>query len=283
MGTRFNRSVQTHKPGPQWIPALNRLRDSRVRIRQVVHGRSPNECTTSSDTDSLAGFNVHSIAIQVPKTSIRSASSPVIGIWSTASRQATTTRTAGSETSTGAFVQVSRLGMALVNEVVIPVGKKDTWNGSQPSADGQFLSYVTDPEVPKLLQALYGLTAPATPRNDLVQVFLTGVPGLNQPAGVKASEMLRLNVDIGPTASPARMGVLANDLQGYPNGRRLTDDVIDITLQAAAGILGGAKVSGLGDGVDRNDLAFRATFPYLAFPHSGGNPWKLNPRPPLGH
>ena len=91
--------------------------------------------------------------------------------------------------------------------------------------------------------------------------------------------MLRLNTDILPTASPARLGVLAGDLAGFPNGRRLTDDVIDITLQAAAGVLLGAKPS-LGDGVDRNDLAFRPTFPYLAFPSSGSLPWKLNPRPP---
>ncbi len=165
---------------------------------------------------------------------------------------------------------------------MIPVGQKDKWNGSIPSADAQFLSYVTDPEVPKLLQLVYGIPAPATPRNDLVQVFLTGVPGLNQPAGVKASEMLRLNTDILPTASPARLGVLAADIQGFPNGRRLTDDVIDITLQAAAGVLGGVKTS-LGDGVDRNDVAFRTTFPYLAFPHSGGNAWKLNPNAPRGH
>ena len=109
-----------------------------------------------------------------------------------------------------------------------------------------------------------------------MQVFLTGVPGLNQPAGVKASEMLRLNTDILPTATPARLGVLAGDIAGFPNGRRLTDDVIDITLQAAVGVLGGVKTT-LGDGVDRNDLPFRTTFPYLAFPSSGSLPWKLNP------
>jgi hypothetical protein len=169
--------------------------------------------------------------------------------------------------------------MPLVNEVVLPVGQKDKWNGSRPADDAQFGSYVTDPEVPKLLQAVYGIPAPAAPRNDLVQVFLTGVPGLNQPAGVKASEMLRLNTDILPTAAPARLGVLAGDVAGFPNGRRLTDDVIDITLQAAAGVLLGARTS-LGDGVDRNDLALRPTFPYLAFPSSGSLPWKLNPRPP---
>ncbi len=103
--------------------------------------------------------------------------SPIIGVWSTASRPATTTRTAGTETTSGNLVQVSRLGMPLVNEVVIPLGQKDKWNGSIPADDAQFLSYVTDPEVPKLLQAVYGIAAPATPRNDLVSVFLTGVPG----------------------------------------------------------------------------------------------------------
>ena len=249
-----------------------------LRVFDLLYGGNLSE----TGVDTLAGFNVHSIAIQVPKNSLKGAS-PIIGVWATASRPATTTRQAGSETSTGAFVQVSRLGMPLVNEVVVPVGQKDRWNGSRPVDDAQFLSYVTDPEVPKLLQAIYGIQAPSTPRNDLVQVFLTGVPGLNMPSGVRASEMLRLNTDIGPVAAPARLGVLANDIAGFPNGRRLTDDVLDITVQAAAGILTGARVGSLGDGVARNDVAFRSSFPYLAFPHSGGNPWKLNPNRPSGH
>jgi len=244
-----------------------------LRVFDLLYGANFSE----AGTDTLAGFNVHSIALRVPKSSLR-AGSPIIGVWATASRPATTTRTAGSESSSGSFVQVSRLGMPLVNEVVVPVGQKDKWNGSKPADDGQFLSYVTDPEVPKLLEAIYGLRAPATPRNDLVQVFLTGVPNLNQPAGVKASEMLRLNMDVAPTSSPNRLGVLANDLAGFPNGRRLTDDVIDITLRAAAGVLVGVNNT-LGDGVDRNDVPFRTSFPYLAFPHSGSNPWKLNPNP----
>jgi hypothetical protein len=246
-----------------------------LRVFDLLYGANLSE----AGVDSLAGFNVHSIALQVPKAALRGGS-PIIGVWATASRPTTTTRQSGSETSTGNFVQVSRLGMPLVNEVVVPVGQKDKWNGSRPSDDAQFLRSVTEPEVPKLLQLIYGIAAPATPRNDLVQVFLTGVPGLNQPAGVRPAEMLRLNTDILPTASPSRMGVLAGDLQGFPNGRRLTDDVIDITLQAAAGILTGAKVSTLGDGVNINDIPFRTSFPYLAFPHSGGNPWKLNPNQP---
>jgi hypothetical protein len=249
-----------------------------LRVFDLLYGGNLSE----TGTDTLAGFNVHSIAIQVPKNSLKGAG-PIIGVWATASRPATTTRTAGSETSSGAFVQVSRLGMPLVNEVVVPVGQKDKWNGSKPADDAQFLSYVTDPEVPKLLQAIYGISAPATPRNDLVSVFLTGVRDLNQPSGVRPSEMLRLNTDIAPVASPARLGVLAADIAGFPNGRRLTDDVVDITLQAAAGVLTGARVNTLGDGVDRNDVPFRSGFPYLAFPHSGGNPWKLNPNRPAGN
>jgi hypothetical protein len=129
-------------------------------------------------------------------------------VWATASRPTTTTRTPGSETTAGNFVQVSRLGMPLVNEVVIPVGQKDKWNGSKPTDDGQFLSFVTDPEVPKLLQAIYSIPAPPAPRNDLVSVFLTGVSGLNQPAGVRPAEMLRLNTDIVPSANPARSASL---------------------------------------------------------------------------
>ncbi len=248
-----------------------------LRVFDLLYGGNLSE----AGNDSLAGFNVHSIALQVPKSSLKS-NSPIIGVWSTTSRPATTTRAAGTETSSGTFIQVSRLGMPLVNEVVIPVGQKDKWNGSNPTGDGQFLSFVTDPELPKLLQLVYGIAAPATPRNDLVQVFLTGVPGLNQPTGVKASEMLRLNTDIAPVAAPARLGVLAGDIQGFPNGRRLTDDVLDISLQVVVGVLGGVKTS-LGDGVDRNDAAFRTTFPYLAQPHSGGNAWKLNPNRPQGN
>jgi len=167
--------------------------------------------------------------------------------------------------------------MPLVNEVVLPVGQKDKWNGSLPTDDAQFGTYVTTPEVPQLLNLLYGIPIPATPRNDLVQVFLTGVPGLNSPPGVRPSEMIRLNTDILPANSPNRMGVLAGDNAGFPNGRRLTDDAIDITLQAAAGILTGAKVQTLGDGVNVNDVPFRRAFPYLGFPSSGSAPWKLNP------
>jgi hypothetical protein len=140
-----------------------------------------------------------------------------------------------------------------------------------------------NPEVTRLENFLYPAldNASETNRQDLVAILLTGVPTLNF-TGPKPADLLRLNTAIAPAASPKRLGVLEGDFQGYPNGRRLTDDVIDITLQAAVGVLGGVKTS-LGDGVDRNDVAFRTTFPYLAFPHSGGNAWKLNPNAPRGH
>lgn len=234
--------------------------------------------------DSLAGFNVNTIALEVPQDAIAAGggadTNPIVGIWSSTSRR--TTRVIADEnmqSQRGAFAQVSRLGMPLVNEVVIPVGQKDRFNGSKPRHDGRFLSFVTDPEVPKLIEAIFGVPAPATPRNDLVAVFLTGVAGLNQPSTVTPGEMIRLNMSIAPTAAIGqgdRLGVLGGDLAGYPNGRRLEDDVIDITLRAAEGELTDGDPFDmdvrLGDGVDANDVPFRSEFPYVALPHRGSDP-----------
>jgi hypothetical protein len=234
--------------------------------------------------DSTAGFNVSSLAIQVPKSALArggttptSASDPnaVIGVWSTASRPATRTLTPGAQTHSGALVQVSRLGNPLVNEAVIDLARKDAFNAIEPTSDAVALDRVTDPEVPKLLKAIFNVDSPPAPRNDLVTIFLTGIPGLNQPANVRAAEMLRLNMAIPPTASPNRMGVLGGDLAGFPNGRRVGDDVLDIVLQAAAGAtpLTPAYLRSpnnqLGDGVDKNDLPYLTVFPYLAIPHAG--------------
>ena len=218
--------------------------------------------------DGLDGFNVHSIALELPieqvtrsRTVPTSTSDPsaVIGVWSTVSRRAITTRAAGTETVSGDLVQVSRLGQPLVNEVVIPRGVKDTFNAIEPTSDGAALPFVTDPEVPKLLQAIYRIQSPPAPRNDLVTIFLTGIPGLNQPSGVRPSEMLRLNLAVPPAARPDRMGVLGGDIAGFPNGRRLGDDVVDIALRAMAGAtpltpaFNGGLNARLGDGVDFND------------------------------
>ena len=141
--------------------------------------------------------------------------------------------------------QVSRLGSPLVNELVIGLKDKNKFNNSQPRDDAQFLSYVTNPSLPVLLNALFGVNVPQTPRNDLVAAFLTGVPGLNQPKNVKPSEMLRLNTAIAPTlpATQNDLGVLGGDLAGFPNGRRPYDDVVDIALRAEGGALCGVAGS----------------------------------------
>jgi hypothetical protein len=129
---------------------------------------------------------------------------------------------------------------------------------------------VQDPLLAKLINQIYGVKIPTAPRNDLVSVFLTGVAGLNQPPNVKPAEELRLNTSIPPTAKPKRLGVLDGDKAGYPNGRRLSDDVVDISLQVVEGELVGSK-NDLGDKVDSNDRAFGSTFPYVALPTSGSS------------
>ena len=250
-----------------------------LRVFDLLYG-APDDPPAGFDEagdDTLKGFNVNTIALQIPESLLAkdgdAAANPIIGVWSTASRRSTRViKKTGAWKEVGTFRQVSRLGMPLVNEVVVPVGTKNYWNASNPRNDAQFLSAVTNPELPVLVQLLYGIPAPATPRNDLVQVFLTGVPGLNQPAGVRASEMLRLNMSTAPSAAPNRLGVLGGDNAGFPNGRRLEDDTIDIALRVVEGaLLPGhpAGVDTLGDGVDLNDVTFGTTFPYVALPHAG--------------
>jgi hypothetical protein len=185
-------------------------------------------------------------------------------------------------------VQVSRLGNPLVNEAVVPLKYKDAFNAISPDVDhtvAPVVDKVKDPIVPKLVEAIYGIPAPATPRNDLVEIFLTGICKACGPVDADLNsqllnsevnankfipaEELRLNMSIAPTAEPNRLGLLAGDVQGFPNGRRLGDDVIDIALQ----VLEGAATNGIveplaaGDGVNANDEPFQATFPYVALPH----------------
>ena len=231
--------------------------------------------------DEVQGYNTHSIAIQVPIDRLTD-DDPTIGIWSSTYRRQTRTYRAGGARleHEGRWVQVSRLGMPLVNEVVIPVGQKDKFNATAPDEDGQFAQFVTDPELGRLLPVLYPNVFqcfPTTPRNDLVAIFLTGIQGINQPANVVGSEMIRLNTSIPPTpyAQQDRMGLLAGQLDGFPNGRRLIDDVVDIELQAVAGATPLGSCNGvspnnqLSDGVDANDVPFMQTFPYLATPAQG--------------
>lgn len=245
----------------------------------------------SDGIDTLAGYNVHSIALRVPIEMLtndgNAPSSPsddnaIVGIWATTESPRVTVRTSGtrSRINFSGTTQVSRLGNPLVNEVVMSLKFKDIFNASMPSGDAalftsnqEFANRILDPEVARLYTALYGLSVPEAPRDDLVQVFLTGVPGLNQPEGVVPAEILRINVAILRPEDASVLGVIGGDNSGYPNGRRLEDDVVDIALRVVAGVLvdgfNVAPNNALTDGVDSNDVGFMSEFPYLALPHSG--------------
>jgi Domain of unknown function (DUF4331) len=213
--------------------------------------------------DFFAGYAVHSIALQLPISELDNASH-VIGVWATTERPSVSVR--GRES---AWRQVSRLGNPLVNEVLIPTELKDRWNSVGPDRDEQFARYVREPILARLLNQLYPQFGPfqETNREDLVQVLLTGVPQLNN-TGSTLADMLRLNLSIPVTAAPNRLGVLGGDLAGWPNGRRLGDDVIDIAERAVGGALIGRPLP-LGDGVDGNDVQYLPSFPYAADPFSG--------------
>jgi hypothetical protein len=256
-----------------------------LRPFNSLHGLAlPNE----PGQDGVLNYNTHSIALQVPKTDLLKppAANGTIGIYASASRpKITILREDGSVDANGKLVQVSRLGNPLINEVVIPLGKKDRWNASDPAADSQFLQHYTSPELALRADALYAaLTGDfLANRQDLVAVLLTGVPGLNFTGSTQA-DLLRLNTAIPPTAMPNKLGVLAGDFAGFPNGRRLADDVTDIELRAVVcgygDILGAPPPAGLGlcnfspnkligDGVDTNENAFLSQFPYVAAPNQG--------------
>ncbi len=266
--------------------------------------------------DTTKGFSVHSIAMQVPKSELTDASlsdatapSSSIGIWAAASRRrGRVLHNAEPEddddvlvTQAGQFVQVSRLGEPLINEVIIPLGDKDFWNNQQPYHDSQFLKYYTNPELQNLLPILYPgvfpnlaslLTQPpaSRPRNDLVAILLTGIPNGVVPGfkgnftGTTQADLLRLNLAIPPTDSPKRLGLLDGDVAGFPNGRRVTDDVIDIEVKAVAGAVYNLvnssftpdpNIAAISDGVDTNPIqapnttSFLSTFPYLPHPVPG--------------
>jgi len=238
----------------------------------------------AAGVDGVRNYNVHTIAIQVPKTDLLKApaANGTIGIYASASRQQIRVLAGnGTVQSSGPWVQVSRLGNPLVNEVLIPLGQKDRWNASDPKDDSQFESRYTSPELATLVNVLYPSLpdAPTSGRSDLVAVLLTGIPGLNF-TGKTEADLLRLNTAIAPAAHPNALGALAGDFQGFPNGRRLGDDVTDIEVRAIAcgygdilaGALGLCNLSpnnAVGDGVDANENAFLSTFPYVAVPNRG--------------
>jgi hypothetical protein len=237
--------------------------------------------------DDVSSYNTHSFVLQVPESQVTrngrsvgdaKASNAVVGVWATTERQRIQVRkNHGKRHFKQLWRQVSRLGNPLINEVVIPVSQKDRFNRTSPANDAaNFGKYALNPEPARLLNALFNLGVKETKRTDIVQALLTGVPGLTQigsrPA---AADTLKLNLGVAPSAAENRFGVLAGDLAGFPNGRRLTDDVTDIELRVIGGALlttdQGGKQLPLGDGVDRNDKPFRSTFPYVATPTDGAS------------
>jgi hypothetical protein len=234
--------------------------------------------------DDLAGYNTHSIVLQVPESKVTKNGKPVasgtaknavVGVWSSTERRRLQLTAASKhhKKPKNPFVQVSRLGNPLVNEVVIPLGQKDRFNRTQPQNDAaNYGKFVLSPELAKVMNVLFDLNAPENDRTDIVQAVLQGLPGLNQVQGKgdkePAVDTLKINLGTPVTASPNRFAVLAGDNQGYPNGRRLADDVVDIDLRVFAGFLKGNKVA-LGDGVDQNDVPFLSAFPYVSPPHAG--------------
>ncbi|MFJ9107330.1 DUF4331 domain-containing protein [Streptomyces sp. NPDC102283] len=263
-----------------------------LRVFDLLYGGDLSE----RGQDTLAGYNVNTIAIQVPKKQlalkVNSFRNPVIGVWSTTDRAGVTAADSRDKKGKGGakqWKQVSRLGNPLVNEVVVPLKFKDAFNTLNPSQDRTIqpvVDRVYDPILPKLVHQVYGVPAPATPRNDLAEIYLTGIckvcgpitadlnaHRLNKDAALRKivpAEELRLNMAVPPAARPQRLGVLAGDPAGFPNGRRLADDV-DISLQAVVGAARtGVLVPELADGdkVDANEVRFGASFPYVALPHT---------------
>jgi hypothetical protein len=214
--------------------------------------------------DFFAGYAVHSIALQIPIAELR-AKNKTIGVWASTERQNVTV---GGKLRRG-WTQVSRIGNPLVNEVVVPTGFKDVWNRSAPVNDKQFAGPVLTPILAKLMNQLYKVNAPETNRDDLVAVFGTGVKGLNY-TGPTVADMLRLNygIPVTPKGRINRLGVIGGDNGGFPNGRRLGDDVIDAAERVMAGFLKGNKVE-LGDGVNAGDVPALGFFPYQADPGQG--------------
>jgi hypothetical protein len=230
-----------------------------LRVFDVLYG---GDCATEAGHDTLAGFNVNTLAIKVQRRDLVANGRAVVGIWSTTDRK----------NARGGFKQVSRLGQPLVNEVVIPYQVKDTFNSLKPRQDAAALPFVLNSELAATLNAVCGTSAPVKNRTDLAQIFLKGLPGINNPRGKeRAAEYLRLNTEWQKGQTDSRLGVLGGDKNGFPNGRRLSDDVVDIALQAVGGVLKGnaEQAKTLGDGVNKNDTEFGADFPYVALPHSG--------------
>jgi hypothetical protein len=248
----------------------------------------------ANSVNSLRNLNVHSIAIQVPKfvlardgnapTDVSSANS-VIGVWTTASRQRAQIASAG---GVGPWVQISRLGNPLINEVVVPLSKKDQWNRTTPDQDSQYAESGLHPELAKLLPVLYPTAFPnlaklTAPRADLAAILFTGlpsgvVPGFQNFTGKTIADMLRLNMAVPPADNPNILGIIGGDLAGFPNGRRVQDDVTTVELRAVAGATyplidktykPDDAATAVGTFLDGKDNKYLTSFPYLGVPYDG--------------
>jgi Domain of unknown function (DUF4331) len=254
----------------------------------------------SAGINALRSFNVHTIAIQVPISRLAAsgkaptdplATDATIGVWASAHRRKATLRDGDRVFSVGPYVQVSRLGNPLFNEVIVPIGRKDEWNTKEPIHDSEFLQYVKQPELARLLPVLYPgvfpkLGALKADRADLVAILLTGIPagiipGFQNFTGPNYADQLRLNMAIPVAGKPNVNGILGGDLAGFPNGRRVFDDVVTVELRAVAGLTyplidktftpdGAAGL--INDGTQKlADVTYLKVFPYLDHPVSGYN------------
>jgi hypothetical protein len=262
----------------------------------------PELTVAAPGVNATKAVNVHTIALQVPKSAIVRSDKPTIGVWTTASRQKAQIRgDDGGSNLAGPFTQVSRLGNPLFNEVLVPMERKDYWNSVPPYEDDEFVDGVAHPELAKLLPILYpgvfpnlaSLVGSNKPRADLVAILLTGipsgiVPGFTNFTGPVQADLLRLNTSIAPSANPNVLGLLGGDAAGFPNGRRVFDDVTTIEVRAiagvtyalvdntftpdgAAGVVDDGLTSSATDLTARGTVNYLSSFPYLGTPHSGFN------------
>ncbi len=256
----------------------------------VLSGAADADDHTNTAPDYVSGYNVNTIAIEVPITMLTStgtalpATNPAatIGAWAATARPRLLTRRAPLPSVTsGSFSQVHRVGNPLIDSLIIELGSRDLWSMSQPVNDSQFASFYLDPLFARILNSIYGIAIPTPPRTDLLP-FVTYAPPIaapGTPAGPVA-DLLRLNTGVAPTpmASRKRLGLLAGDAAGFPNGRRVSDDVTDIIYRAFAGILAGPLYNyPLGDGVNTNDVPYQETFPYVAWAQSGRQRRHIDP------
>jgi hypothetical protein len=240
---------------------------------------------TNTAADYLSGYNVNMIAIEVPITMLTktgtllpaTSTSATIGAWATTGRQRAPVQGL-------AYAQVHRMGNPLIDDLMIPLGSKDAWSMSPPMLDFLYASSYKDPQLARILNAIYGVAIPTPPRTDLLPLMTYAPPiaAPGTPAGPTA-DLLRLNTGVPPTpeASRRRLGLLGGDAAGFPNGRRVSDDVSDIMLRVLGGVLVGPTYSyRLGDGVNTNDVPFQETFPYVAWAQSGRERRHIDPGEP---